>query len=96
VLEVRRLKLTLNGKPVINDLNLEVKAGKIHGLLGMNLPPASWGGICGANSHTFVTRIRFAAPKDAACHPTPRFIPAASCGAFSLNFGKWDRKDNAG
>jgi len=36
VLEVRGLKLTLNGKPVINDLNLEVKAGKIHGLLGVN------------------------------------------------------------
>ena len=36
MLEVRGLKLTLNGKPVINDLNLEVKAGKIHGLLGVN------------------------------------------------------------
>jgi Fe-S cluster assembly ATP-binding protein len=36
VLEVKRLKLTLNGKPVINDLNLEVMQGKIHGLLGVN------------------------------------------------------------
>jgi len=36
VLEVRSLKLTLNGKPVINGLNLEVKEGKIHGLLGVN------------------------------------------------------------
>jgi len=36
VLEVKGLKLTLNGKPVINGLNLEVKKGKIHGLLGVN------------------------------------------------------------
>jgi len=36
VLEVRGLKLTLNGKPVINDLNLEIRAGKIRGLLGVN------------------------------------------------------------
>ena len=36
MLEVRGLKLTLNGKPVINDLNLEVKARKIRGLLGVN------------------------------------------------------------
>jgi Fe-S cluster assembly ATP-binding protein len=36
VLEVRGLKLTLNSKPVINDLNLEVNEGKIHGLLGVN------------------------------------------------------------
>jgi len=36
VLEIKGLKLTLNGKPVIDDLNLEVKAGKIHGLLGVN------------------------------------------------------------
>lgn len=36
VLEIRNLKLTLNGKPVINDLTLEVQAGKIHGLLGVN------------------------------------------------------------
>ncbi|GAI34587.1 unnamed protein product, partial [marine sediment metagenome] len=31
MLEVKGLKLTLNGKPVINGLNLEVKKGKIHG-----------------------------------------------------------------
>jgi Fe-S cluster assembly ATP-binding protein len=36
VLEVRGLKLTLNGKPVIDDLSLEVKKGEIHGLLGAN------------------------------------------------------------
>jgi len=36
MLEVKALKLTLNGKPVINGLNLEVKKGKIHGLLGVN------------------------------------------------------------
>ncbi len=36
MLEIKRLKLTLNGKPVINNLNLEVKQGKIHGLLGVN------------------------------------------------------------
>jgi Fe-S cluster assembly ATP-binding protein len=36
VLEVKGLKLMLNGKPVINSLNLEVKKGKIHGLLGVN------------------------------------------------------------
>ena len=36
MLEIKHLKLTLNGKPLINELNLEVKEGKIHGLLGMN------------------------------------------------------------
>jgi Fe-S cluster assembly ATP-binding protein len=36
MLEVKCLKLTLNGKPIINGLNLEVKEAKIHGLLGMN------------------------------------------------------------
>ncbi len=36
MLEVKGLKLRLNGKPVINGLNLEVKKGKIHGLLGVN------------------------------------------------------------
>ena len=36
MLEVKRLKLTLNGKPIINGLNLAVKEAKIHGLLGMN------------------------------------------------------------
>ena len=50
------------------------------------LPPSKLGGICGANSHIFVAQIRFAAPKDAACHPTLRFIPAASCRVFSLAF----------
>lgn len=36
MLEVKCLKLTLNGKPIINGLNLAVKEAKIHGLLGMN------------------------------------------------------------
>jgi Fe-S cluster assembly ATP-binding protein len=36
MLEVKCLKLTLNGKPIINGLNLEVKEAKIHGILGMN------------------------------------------------------------
>ena len=36
MLEIKGLKLTLNGKPVIDNLNLEVKEGKIHGLLGVN------------------------------------------------------------
>lgn len=36
MLEVKGLKLRLNGKPVINGLNLEVKKGRIHGLLGVN------------------------------------------------------------
>ena len=36
MLEIKNLKLRLNGKPIINDLNLEVRAGKIHGLLGVN------------------------------------------------------------
>ncbi len=36
MLGIKHLKLTLNGKPLINELNLEVKEGKIHGLLGMN------------------------------------------------------------
>jgi len=36
MLEIKHLKLTLNGNPLINELNLEVKEGKIHGLLGMN------------------------------------------------------------
>ena len=36
MLKIKGLKLTLNGKPVINDLNLEVNERKIHGLLGVN------------------------------------------------------------
>lgn len=36
MLEIKHLKLTLNGNPLINELNLEVKEGKIHGLLGVN------------------------------------------------------------
>jgi len=36
MLEIKHLKLTLNGNPIINELNLEVKQGKIHGLLGVN------------------------------------------------------------
>jgi len=51
-------------------------------------PHSKLWGICGANSHTVVAQIRFAVPKAAACHPTLRFIPAASCGVFSLNLYK--------
>lgn len=36
MLEIRSLKLTLNGKPVIDGLDFKVKEGKIHGLLGVN------------------------------------------------------------
>lgn len=58
----------------------EVKQRKVLGILRddriatlkkfLNESPHSklWG-ICGANSRTFATRIRFAAPRDAACHP---------------------------
>ena len=42
-------------------------------MLGVNIPPASWG-HCGEGRG-----------QD---HPTPRFIPAASCGVFSLEFYK--------
>ena len=36
MLEIKELTLNLNGKPIMNHLNLEVKDGKIQGLLGMN------------------------------------------------------------
>ena len=36
MLEVKGLRLTLNGKPILDDLNLEVKEGEIHGLVGAN------------------------------------------------------------
>jgi hypothetical protein len=36
----------------------------------VNYPIANWGGIEGANACTFITRIRFAAPRDVTCHPT--------------------------
>jgi len=36
VLEVKSLKLTLNGKSVMDNLNLEIRRGEIHGLLGVN------------------------------------------------------------
>jgi hypothetical protein len=39
------------------------------------------------NFRNFAARIHFAAPKDAAYHPTLQFIPASSCKAFSLDFG---------
>ena len=64
-----------------------INVGRIEGPFS-ELPPSKLGGICGANSHIFVAQIRFAAPKDAACHPTLRFIPAASCRVFSLAFIK--------
>jgi len=36
MLEVQNLYLSLNGKPVINDLSLHVNKGEIHGILGEN------------------------------------------------------------
>jgi Fe-S cluster assembly ATP-binding protein len=36
MLEVRNLCLSLNGKPIINDLSLHVNKGEIHGVLGKN------------------------------------------------------------
>jgi Fe-S cluster assembly ATP-binding protein len=36
MLEIKGLKLMLNGNYIINDLNLELKRGEIHGLLGVN------------------------------------------------------------
>jgi Fe-S cluster assembly ATP-binding protein len=36
LLEIRNLKLRLNGKAIIDDLNLEVREREIHGLLGVN------------------------------------------------------------
>jgi len=36
MLEIKGLKLTLNGKPILDDLNLEVTKGEIHGLVGAN------------------------------------------------------------
>jgi Fe-S cluster assembly ATP-binding protein len=36
MLEVENLQLVLNGKSIINDLNLHVDAGEIHGILGEN------------------------------------------------------------
>jgi len=36
VLDVAKLELTLNGKPIINDLSLHVDKGEIHGILGEN------------------------------------------------------------
>ncbi len=36
MLEIRDLKLTLNGKPILDGLNFAVEKGRIHGLLGVN------------------------------------------------------------
>lgn len=36
MLEVQKLQLKLNGKAIINDFNLHVKKGEIHGILGEN------------------------------------------------------------
>ena len=36
MLKVEKLQLRLNGKAIIDDLNLHVKPGEIHGLLGEN------------------------------------------------------------
>ena len=56
--------------------------------LGMNLPPASWGVsvariLVPSSLESALQRLN-----DAACHPTLRFIPAACCGVFSLDFIK--------
>ena len=36
MLKIENLKLNLNGKSIINDLNLHVNEGEIHGVLGEN------------------------------------------------------------
>jgi Fe-S cluster assembly ATP-binding protein len=36
MLDVAKLQLTLNGKPIINDFSLHVDQGEIHGILGEN------------------------------------------------------------
>jgi Fe-S cluster assembly ATP-binding protein len=36
MLDVQKLQLTLNGKPIINDFSLHVDKGEIHGILGEN------------------------------------------------------------
>ena len=36
MLDVAKLQLTLNGKPIINDFSLHVESGEIHGILGEN------------------------------------------------------------
>jgi Fe-S cluster assembly ATP-binding protein len=36
MLDVQKLQLSLNGKPIINDFNLHVDKGEIHGILGEN------------------------------------------------------------
>jgi Fe-S cluster assembly ATP-binding protein len=36
MLDVAKLQLTLNGKPIINDFSLHVDRGEIHGILGEN------------------------------------------------------------
>lgn len=36
ILEVEGLKLTLNGKSIIDGLNLQLRQGEIHGVLGVN------------------------------------------------------------
>ncbi len=36
MLEVKNLRLTLNGHPILRGINLEVKKGEIHTILGMN------------------------------------------------------------
>ena len=36
MLDVAKLQLTLNGKPIINDFSLHVEPGEIHGILGEN------------------------------------------------------------
>lgn len=36
MLDVAKLELKLNGKPIINDFNLHVDKGEIHGILGEN------------------------------------------------------------
>lgn len=35
-MQIIDLNLTINGKPILHDLNLEIKKGEIHSILGMN------------------------------------------------------------
>ena len=36
MLQIKNLKLILNGKPILDDLNLDVEKGEIHAVLGVN------------------------------------------------------------
>jgi Fe-S cluster assembly ATP-binding protein len=36
MLQIKNLKLTSDGKPIIDDLNLYIEKGEIHAVLGIN------------------------------------------------------------